>query len=272
MKKLIYFALILILLAGMSVFGAWSPIAQAQEVTEVRYADAPIVSTVASTQIYYTSRVISEEGVTAGGAPLYNDTENLRNACGPLAGTAIVAFYDKYYPNLIPGWDSYYPATGKYRAQVLTYTSPVLNELYTLMQTNVKGEGVSESEFKTGLQTYITNHGYSASYTSAMSGSSLNYSACKAAIDSNKVIVLFTKPGVIYDWAEYSDHDTWTELSITGNHIMYAYGYIQLKYYNSTGLFRTETFLRVSTGQTPALAFYKVDSTNLESAQIVNVG
>lgn len=271
MKKLLYFVLVLVLFTSVFVFGAWSPVAQAQ--TEIRYADAPIVSTVASTQIYYTSRDIVEERDTAGGAPIYDYTEGFTNACGPLAGTAIVAFYDKYYSNLIPGWDSYYPATGKYRPQVSTYTSPVLSELYTLMQTNVKGDGVSESEFKTGLQTYITNRGYSANYTSAKSGGSLNYNACKAAIDSNKIIVLFTTPGVVYDLGEFSDHDTLTESSFTGNHIMYAYGYLQIKYYNSSGLFRTETFLKVSTGRsTISIAYFKVDSSNLEAAYVVNVG
>ena len=269
MKKLMYLVLVLVLLASISMFAAWAPIVEEEE---IRYADAPIVSTAASTHIYYTSREV-DDGETAGGAPLYNDTENLPNACGPLAGTAIVAFYDKYYPNLIPGWDSYYPATGKYRPQVSTYTSPVLSELYTLMQTNVKGDGVSESEFKTGLQTYINNHGYSASYTSVKSGSSLNYSACKAAIDSNKVIALFIKPGIIYTLGEYSGYDTLTESTITGNHIMYAYGYIQIKYYDSTGLFRTETFLQVSVGRiSNTIAYYKVDSSNLEAAYVVNVG
>ena len=268
MRKITYFVLVLILLASASVFGAWAPIVQ----EEVRYADSPIVSTAASTQIYFTSREIVEERVTDGGAPLYNYTGGYRNACGPIAGTSIVAFYDKYYPNLIPDWESYYPATGKYRGQGNTYIHNLLDEMYVLMQTNVKGDGVSESEFKTGLQTYITNHGYSASYTSAMSGSSLNYSTCKTAVNSNKVIVLFIKPGVVYDFAEYSDHDIFTEYSITGNHIMYAYGYIKVNYYNSTGLFRTETFLKVSVGHAvTTVAYYKVDSSNIEAAYVVNV-
>ena len=271
MKRIVYSVLVLLLLTSVSLFGAWAPVAQAE--TEMRYADAPVLSTCAYTQIYFTTREISEEQNTAGGAPLYNNTQNLSNACGPLAGTAIVAFYDKYYPNLIPGWDSYYPATGKYRPQADPNTVPVLNEMYTLMKTNVNGEGVSESEFKSGLQTYINNHGYSASFTNVMSGSTLNYSACKAAIDSNKVIALFIKPGVVYEIEEYSDHDTYTENTIAGNHIMYAFGYLQIKYYYSTGLFRTETFLKVSTGRfSPAVAYFKVDSSNLEAAYIVNVG
>ena len=271
MKKLMYFALILVLVAGVTLFGAWSPVTQV-ETTETRYADAPMVSKIASTSIYFTSREIVEEHNTDGGAPLYYMNEGLDNACGPLAGAAIAAFYDKYYPELIPGWDSYYPSNGKYRLQGSTYTSALLQEMYTLMQTNVNGAGVSESEFKTGLQTYFTNHGYSASFQNVKSGSTLNYSACKAAIDSNKVIVLFTTPGDIYDVAKGSDHDTIISYNIAGNHIMYAYGYLQLKYYNSTGLFRTDTYLLVSTGRSiTTIAYYKVDSSNLEAAYVVNV-
>lgn len=272
MKKLMYFVLmLLVVLTGVSIFGAWAPVVQVEE-SEIRYADAPILSTAASTHIYFTSRDIVEERDTAGGAPLYDDTEGYRNCCGPLAGSAIVAFYDKYYPNLIPGWDSYYPATGKYRYQGSAYTSALLSEMYTLMNTNVNGDGVSESEFKTGLQTYIKNHGYSASYTNVKSASSMYYNACKTSIDNNKVIVLFVKPGTVYEFVEYSDHDALIEISITGNHIMYAYGYLQIEYYNNTGLFRTDTYLKVSTGYSwESIAYFRIDSSNLEAAYIVNV-
>lgn len=270
MKKLLYFTLVLVILSSICMFGAWSPIYPVE--TETRYNNAPIVSTVASEYVYYTSRSIPDEGRTDGGAPTFNTTTGISNACGAIAGAEIVAFYDKYYPNLIPGWDSYYPATGKYRGQNGTYIDPMMVELYNLMQTNVAGEGVSESEFKTGLQTYFTNHGYTASFASVKSGSALNYSACKAAVDSNKIIVLFTTPGNIYAISEGSNYDAIASYNISGNHIMIAFGYLQIKYYNSTGLFRTDTYLEIATGRSsPILGYYKIDSSNLESAYIVNV-
>ena len=269
MKKLMYFTLILVLLSSICMFGAWSPVTQA---TESRYADAPVISSVATTEIYFTSRDIVEERDTAGGAPSYYINYGLANACGPLAGAEIVAFYDKYYSNLIPGWDSYYPATGKYRTQSTTYVQPLVYELYDLMQTNVKGDGVSEGEFKTGLQQYINNQGYSASYTSVKSGTTLDYNACKTAIDNNKVIALFTTPGDLYEIFEYSDHDLIGSFTIAGNHIMVAYGYLQIKYYNNSGLFRTDTYLKVATGQSvTSVAYYRVGTSNLEAAYVVNV-
>ncbi|MCH5156526.1 MAG: hypothetical protein J1G02_01460 [Clostridiales bacterium] len=269
MKKLMYFTLVLVILSSICMFGAWSPMTQT---TETRYNNAPIISAYASEYIYYTSRSIPDDAKTDGGAPTFVGTTGISNACGAIAGAEIVAFYDKYYPNLIPGWDSYYPATGKYRGQSATYIDPMMVELYNLMQTNVAGEGVSESEFKTGLQQYFTNHGYTASFSSVKSGSTLNYSACKSAIDNNKLIVLFTTPGNVYSISEYSNYDIVNSYTISGNHIMIAFGYLQMKYYNSTGLFRTDTYLVVATGRsTPTLAYYKIDSSNLESACIVNV-
>ena len=271
MKKLMYFTLILIILGSISIFGAWSPIAHA-ETSEARYADSPIISAIAVENVYYTSRVIVDNAKTDGGAPTFVTVDGISNACGAIAGAEIVAFYDKYYPNLIPGWDSYYPATGKYRSQNGTYINPMMQELYRLMQTNVAGEGVSESEFKTGLQQYFTNHGYSASFSSVKSGSTLNYSACKTAVDNNKVMVLFTTPGNIYQISEESNYDAIISYNIGGNHIMIAYGYLQIKYYNGSGLFRTDTYLEVATGRDmPAKAYYKIDSSNLEAAYIVNV-
>ena len=271
MKKLKYFVLLLLLLISTAIFGAWTPVSQVSD-EDIRYADAQLVSTLASTEIYYTKKIVAEERDTDGGAPIYFNTQGFTNACGPLAGTAIVAYYDRYYPNLIPGWESYDTATGKYRSQDSSYVTETLTKMYTLMQTNLNGEGVSESEFKTGLQTYITNQGYSARYTNMIIGGTLNYSACKTALDSNKVIALLIKSGVVYRLREYSDYDMLFESTISGNHIMYAYGYIRIMYYNSTGLYKMKTFLKVSTGLSSLpMAYFDVNSSNLVGAYSVSV-
>ena len=271
MKKLLYFALILVLIAGVTVFGAWAPVAQAA-VTEMRYADAPMVASIASEQIYYTSKEMTLVD-TDGGAPTFVTTGNLTNSCGAVAGAEIVAFYDKYYPNLIPGWDSYYASSGKYRIQNDTYIAPVMNELYTLMKTNVNGSGTSENEFKVGLQQYFNNRNYSLSYQNIKSGSSMDFNAVKAAVDANKVMVLFITPGEVYDISEWTDHDNYDAYTITGNHIMIAYGYLEIKYYNASGLFRTERLVEVATGHPiTSTGFYRINSSNLQAAYVVNVG
>ena len=270
MKKLKYVALILVLIAGVTLFGAWSPI-QAEE-TEIRYADAPMVSSIASETIYYTSKEMMHVQ-TDGGAPTYTVTANLTNACGAVAGSEIVAFYDKYYSDLIPDWVSYYASSGKYRTQDGTYIPAVMKELYTLMQTNVNGSGTSEAEFKSGLKTYFSNRNYSLSYQNVKSGSSLDFNACMAAVDANKVIVLFTTPGEVYIIAESANKDNLNAYTITGNHIMIAFGYLEIKYYNELGLFRTDRYVKVATGHDyTSIAYYKINSSNLEAAYVVNVG
>ena len=271
MKKITYFVLILVLVLGVTVFGAWSPIPSDE--TEIRYTDAPMVASIASEVIPYATKEMTNVQ-TDGGAPTYTPTANLTNSCGAVAGSEIVAFYDKYYPELIPGWDSYYTSNGKYRKQEGTYVPALMIELYDLMLTNVNGSGTSESEFKVGLQNYFTKRNYSLSYQSVKSGSYLNFDACKAAVDNNKVMVLFITPGEVYVISETTNQDNLNAYTITGNHIMVAFGYLEIKYYNESGqLFRTDRYVKVATGYDYiSIAYYKINSSNLEAAYVVNVG
>lgn len=265
-KKLIF---VPILLVFLMVFGAWTY----QVDTEDRYADAALVTPRSSSEtINYTDRVEKLLYNTSGNCPQYRQLSNMTNACGAIAGAEIVAFYDKYYPNMIAGWDSYY-ASGTYRMQDATYVPALMNELYTLMRTNVDDVGVSEDDFKNGLKSYVVNHGYSLSYTSVRNWlGRLNFDDCKAALDQNKVIVLFTKAGDVYQVTSSDGYDTITPTTIAGLHIMVAYGYYQVEYYNAKGLFRTDTYLHVAVGRNaPAHAYYRIDSTNLNAAYVVNV-
>lgn len=271
MKKITLFWVTIFIIASTLVFGAWTPAQMQGQEVERRYIDGDIISTLSNEDVYFSSRELTNAS-TAGGAPIYSDNEGLQNCCGPLAGTAIVAFYDKYFPNLIEGWDSYYPSSGKYRFQIAQYTDPVLFNLYDLMKCNVEAHGVSEAEFKSGLQTYFKNHGYSLSYSNAMSSGKLNYNTCVSAINNNKVIALFTAPGKVYDIAEYSDHNCFIEYNITSSHIMFAFGYVELKYYNNGVNFRTERFVKVATSLgSHEQAYYKINSDNLDAAYVINV-
>ena len=269
MKKLLYFALILVLIASASMFGAMAP--TQEEETELRYVDAPLISTYASETINYTTKEYTNI-FTDGNAPLYTKAGSIQNACGAVAGSQIVAFYDKYYPELIPGWDSYYPSNGKYRLQNSTYITPLMNELYNLMQINVQSPGVSESDFKSGLQTYFTNHGYSASFQDVKTTYAVSTTESKAAFRSNKLIVLFTTPGEVYDISETANRDTIIPYTYSANHIMIAYGYVEVHYYNTAGWFRSDYYLIVATGwDNPSTAYFRINSNNLLAAYVINV-
>lgn len=271
MKKLTWLLIAVFTVACALMFGAMSPAYAKEAETEPRYVDVDVVSTISGENIYYTSRDVTNVS-TDGGAPNFYNNFGKPNTCGPVAGTETVMFYDKYFPNLMPEWESFYPATGKYKVPNINYTSPVFNALYDLMKCNLEDHGVSEADFKSGLQTYFKNQGYNLSYQSAKSGDKLNYDTCVSATNNNKIIVLFTQPGKVYEIAENPGYNTLLEYNVTGNHIMIAYGYVQIKYYNNNVLFRTESFVKVATGWgEPSQAYYKISSDNLDAAYVVNV-
>lgn len=267
MKKLQKISVMFVLTVCLFTFGAWT-----YNTTAQRYADVQLVSTYTTTTVNYTSKDDSVYKRTAGNTPCYISLNDMTNACGAVAGAEIVAYYDKYFENLIPDWVSYYPKTGKYRLQDSTYVPAVMRELYTLMRTNVDDVGVSESDFKDGLKKYINNHGYNVSYQNVVSGSSIDYNACKQAIDNNKIIALLTRACEIYEVGYGNGHDTIVGVNITGSHIMVAYGYQEIRYYNESGLFRTDLYLDVATGWSlPETSYYKVNPHNLNAAYIVNI-
>ena len=139
------------------------------------------------------------------------------------------------------------------------------------MDTNVQGEGVNEIEFKNGLTEYINGKGYNVSYTNIVSGSSFDYNSYKNAINNNKVVALLSQPTNLYLIGLGSGYDTISATVLDGNHIMLAYGYAQIKYYNSNGLFRTDTYLEVSTGLSMGVMYYKINPHNLDAAYTVNI-
>lgn len=269
MKKLLKLSLLAVLLISVLIFGGWTT---EQGQTTERYTDAPVISAHANTIIEYNYRTVDSK-YTPGGSPCYRQINGMSNACGAVAGTTIVAFYDKYYENMIPDWVSYYPASGLYRLQDSVHVPAVMWELYDLMQTNVKDVGVSEQEFVDGLKMYINKQGYSVNMQNVVSGSSIDYQACKNAINNNKVIALLSHAGDVYKLSEKSGQDTINPINIAGSHIMVAYGYYEINYYDSNNnLFRTDLYLNVATGLTICeTALYKVNPHNLSSAYIVNI-
>lgn len=269
MTKTKAFITLAILLACVSVFGAWT---NENIVVETRYADAPLLSTYASETVSYTSREPLGPINTAGNCPFYHGPSDLSNACGSVAGAEIVAFYDKYFPNLIPDWVSHYEQVEAYRLQDSTHVPALIRDLYTRMRTNVDDVGVSRTDFLNGLQSYINDAGYSVSYQSVMSGSKINYEMCKNAIANNKVIVLFSAPTNVYSVAIGTNQDSIIPTNIASAHIMVIFGYYEVSYYNNSGLFRTDKYLNVALGKAGYTSkYYRVDSTTTQAAYIVNI-
>lgn len=273
MKNIKRLLIIGVAMLCLPLCGAWTAAYAQQQMDpqiEQRYVDAQLISAyaVSSETIEYVSKTVIENIETDKGAPGYFAVDELQNACGAVAGTVAVGFYDKYYSNMIPDWNSYY-SNGNYRLQDGTYVPKTMRDLYNRMETNVVAPGVSEAEFKTGLTSYINGVGYGLSYNSIWNGT-FNYSTFKNAVNNNKVTVLFVKPSNVYLLGQGTTNDTLANLYIDGNHIMIAYGYLEIRYTMSYGT-RVEAFLKVSSGYGDLkTALYKVGSY-IDSAYVLEI-
>lgn len=251
----------------LCMLGGWTSIS---DTTEYRYADVVAYSFYSTETVTFDTR---DANAKINSAPQYAALSGMINACGAVAGAEIVGYYDKYYPDMIPGWQPFFPASGKFRMQDDVYIPSVMNDLYALMRTNVDDVGVSDSDFVNGLTQYINSKGFSVSMQNVVSGNSIDYSACKSAIDNSKVIALLSKPADLYIIGEQPTQDTISTYTLSGAHIMIAHGYKEVKYYNGNTLTRVDRYLAVSTGlREISAAYYKVNPHSLNKAYIVNIG
>lgn len=259
MNKINKIKTIALLLLCLPFCGGWTTAPTAAEQSD-RYVGGELIAMYASNEtISYVSKQAVSDISTDRGTPEYFSVNGMQNGCGPVAGAIVVGFYDKYYENMIPDWISYY-STGRYKGQDGTYVPALINDLYDRMQTNVVAPGVSESEFKVGLTSYITSKGYNVSLNSLGKGNNFDINTFKTAVTNNEVTVLFVQPSNFYLYEALENKDLVTSGSIGGNHIMVAYGYYEVKYTLSNGT-RTDKYLRVATGLSGiSTVFYKVGS------------
>lgn len=231
-----------------------------------------------SEEIYRDSYTIDED-YRVWQAPSYGNTDSsIQNFCAVTAGTNVVVFNDRFYPNLIPNFEpgmisygsyAYFPDLGFEATKEVFYT------LYDEMETNVGVTGTTGENFKDGLQTYVEDRGYDLSYSSFYSSrTNVNLSTFENAIDAGKVgVLLLTKYNFIYAIV-HDDVSTYVSRAISDNpHIMMVYGYIKINYYNNGSLFKTETYLQASSGFSMGNQGYirMDDYLRIEEALIVNI-
>ena len=230
--------------------------------TRVGYcADDLIMQLAGNETINFTDR--EEEYIeTVNGVPTYSTTSELSNACGAVAGAIIVGFYDKYYTDLIDGYASSFASSGKYKSADKTYIPALISKLYTLMRTNVDDVGVSESDCLSGLKSYVESTGHAIDYSSVKTASKLNENNYKNAIEANKPVLIFSKQTEVYNFIMSDTYAEFSSTTVNGNHIFVGYGYYQIKYYNGSTNFRTDTYIKVASGLAQqSTGYLKVSST-----------
>ena len=263
-------AMIALLMSAVCIWQV-SSIALADE--EVRYTNGGISLYSSAEYLYYNSRTQLEYNITPGLAPTYIATGEYTNACGAIAGANTIGFFDKYVEDLIPGWQSYFPANGRYKPDDKVYIPAVIAELYTLMRTNVDDVGVSETDFLNGLQEFVEIRDKNITYTSLYSNGTINYAGCKASIDAGKPILVFMDPTDMISISVRDGNDYIMRQSLASAHIALIYGYERIQYILTDNTVRTDTYLIMSTGQiSPRVSYLDITtSVDINDAKGVNI-
>lgn len=264
-------AMIALLMSAVCIWQV-SSIAFADE--EVRYTESNIIYSDSTIEnVYYKSRTQLEYNITPGMAPTYIATGEYTNACGAIAGANTIGFFDKYVEDLIPGWQSYFPANGRYKPDDKVYIPAVIAELYTLMRTNVDDVGVSETDFLNGLQEFVELRDKNITYTSLYNNGTVNYAGCKASIDAGKPILVFMDPTYMVAISQENGYDYITGLPLNSAHIALIYGYEKIQYVLTDNTVRTDTYLIMSTGQiSPRVSYLDITtSVDINDAKGVNI-
>ncbi len=231
-----------------------------------------------SETIYWDNYVVHDE-YFVDQAPSYGVAGSVDNFCAPAAGTNIIGFYDRFYPNLIPNFEPGMMNNGHYWYLPNMHFASVVqtfNDLYDLMGTNQNGAGTSGEQFKNGLKKFVNNHGYNLSYGSFYQNrTGVNINSLQGMIASNKVgVLLCTKYNFVYDIIHGPNETFISKSDYTLAHMMMVYGYITIDYYKDGQIFRSDTYLQVSSGYSTGDQGYVLINNNsmeIQEALIVNI-
>lgn len=180
-------------------------------------------------------------GLLGGGSP--------GNDCTAVAGTNIVAFYDRYYTNLIPNYAPGAIIAGSYwYFSNSNETIALHSTLYDYMNVNVTYPGASEDDFKNGLKRYVNEQGYNIAYSSIhQNAQTVNLTKLRQMINSNRVAaIFFLDYNFIFGFDVTETSRTVYQEKANASHVMMVYGYFTVDYYKNNRLFLTETYLQVS--------------------------
>lgn len=174
-----------------------------------------------------------------------------QNSCAPTAGAIAIGYYDFYYSNLVPNYDTYYSSDGDwYPKGISTEIVNLESALYTAMGTNVGGDGTTVSGFLNGLSSYVSNQNYSLTYTNMGSSTTL-VNNCITAFNNDQIVVLFLDSYEYIDYALFhlqTTSYTFTVKTKQAGHVVIATGYHQYKFYRNNQLIETDNYFEVSFG------------------------
>jgi len=200
--------------------------------------------------------------------------------CGVTAGSIAIAYFQKWMPQLIPGHNAGFYFLNRW---IWGGHSPQIANMFSELFAFMGGHplGVTVQEYLIGMQHFTHSRGRNIILQSIRTGNhQLNETALKAAFRSGHLVTLFVAPRfsiVPFNSIQtLAGHDLISHTIITANHVMMAYGYRRVRYYNASNhLIRTNLYLYVNTGfftLVPRLALVPISSfTTLSGAFITHI-
>lgn len=234
-------------------------------------------SYVETEEINYSTKTVTSYVINSSFPCYYNTNPELTNACANVAGANILGYFDRYYADLIPNYTpGIQRATGySYYSMTLnqSYKQNVIDTLYVLMSTNNPIAGTSQTQYKNGLASYVASKNLSITYNGVMSNSVFSLSMAHTQFAAGNPISLFLSG---YNFTSIYDNGskaTLTKVIYGGNHIVIAYGYQQVNYYNSNGnLIKSDLYLSISTGILSSPRFYILNNNgSLNDAEAAHI-
>lgn len=190
--------------------------------------------------------------------------------CGIVAGGNIVPWYNKQYPELIPGHTAGQYFWGNWLwASANAHTAAMNTQLAADMGT--VNNGVTINGYLGGLNTYATGKGRSFTSANMMAtggnGNVLN-PGYKAALESGQLMTIFLDTFNILGTTsvesfESQGYDNVYMEEYYGGHVMAVYGYREISYLNAQyQMFRQDIYLFVHIGFGGTLGMTRITNFN----------
>lgn len=208
------------------------------------YGDGGTITGGKTIDIYYTSKSRDAYRMALL-TPNYTSSPYL-SSCACIAGSNVVGYFDRFCPELIPNSEPGYEYMGYYfyyGERDIHFS--VVTQLYSDMGTT-ESHGTTTAQFLAGMTTYANRAGYNFSYYSAMSGTSLNFSAVKTSMKNNRPVVLFMSGYNVAMMGEEDGYDSFAYVLSEANHAMVGFGYEDVTYTYSSGSQENYQFIYVA--------------------------
>jgi len=183
------------------------------------------------------------------GIPGYMSSYN----CGVTAGGLVVAWYHHLpHINLIPNHNPGFWFNGVFR---WANSTAAVHNMFSNLHTRMGGlgpQGVTIPQFITGLGSYVLSQNHTMSLDSVRANNNELRPSFKTAIANGQPVSLFLYGFNVMGMSglrSFDGHDTVFFVQYSGAHVMLAYGYHIISYFDENNvMFRQDTYLFVNTG------------------------